>query len=214
MARPISWKTYAAAFLISGFLFGFGILVGVYLTQSVNDSLELQLESLKGRSGEVELLLSMNASQGLLCPSLQAQLSEFDLHTTAFGAKLDLLENTRGRTDATVMRLKKEYMVQQSRDFLLVQRINAHCGTRIPTVLFFYTNQNCPDCTKQGLVGPPLKQKRPDVMIYALDTDLKTPIVNALQQVYGVTTYPSLVVNGQTASGYQSVEQIEQKIGN
>ncbi len=213
MTRPISWKTYAAAFLISAFLFGFGILVGIYLTQSVNDSLELQLESLKGRSGEVELLLSMNASQTALCPSLQAQLSEFDRHTTEFGSKLDLLENTRGRTDATVLRLKREYMVQQARDFLLVQRINAHCGTRIPTVLYFYTNQDCPDCTKQGLVGPPLKQKRPDVLIYALDTDLHTPIVNALQSVYGVRAYPSLVVNGQTLTGLQSVEQIEQEIG-
>jgi len=211
--RPISWKTYAAAFLISAFLFGFGITVGAYITQSVNQNLDLELQTLKGRSGEVELLLSMNASQALLCPSLQAQLSEFDRHTTQFGSKLDVLEKTRGRTDETVLRLKKEYLVQQARDFLLVQRINVHCGTRIPTVLFFYTNKNCPDCTKQGLVGPPLKAKRPEAMIYALDTDLDTPIVDALQKVYGVSTYPSLVVNGQTLSGYQSVEQIEQKIG-
>lgn len=210
--RSISWKTYVAAFLISAFLFGFGILVGVFLTQSVNQSLELELETLKGRSGEVELLLSMNASQTLLCPSLQAQLTEFDRQTTDLGAKLDVLEKTRGRTDATVLRLKKEYMVQQARDFLLVQRINSHCGTRIPTILFFYTNFDCPECTKQGLVGPPLKAKRPDVMIYALDTDLKTPIVNALQQVYGVKTYPSLVVSGKTLQGYQSVEAIEAKL--
>lgn len=212
--RPISWKTYAAAFVISAFLFGFGILAGTYMTQSVNDGLELQLESLKGRSGEVELLLSMNASQALLCPSLESQLTEFDQQTTDLGSRLDVLENSRGRTDETVLRLKKEYMVQQVRDYLLVQRINAHCSTRIPTVLFFYTNSDCPDCTKQGRVGPPLKQKRPDVMIYALDTDLKTPVVDALQKIHDVRTYPSLVVNGQTMQGYQSVEQIEQKLGN
>ncbi|MBI2445824.1 hypothetical protein HYV43_05535 [Candidatus Micrarchaeota archaeon] len=210
--RSISWKTYLAAFVISAFLFGFGILAGTYLTQSVNDGLELQLESLKGRSGEVELLLSMNASQALLCPSLEAQLSEFDRQTTAFGAKLDLLENTRGRTDATVLRLKKEYMVQQARDFLLVQKINGYCGTSIPTILFFYTNQDCPECTRQGLVGPVLKQKRPDVMIYAFDVDLKAPIVDALQKVNAVNTYPSLVVNGQTLPGYRSADAIEQKL--
>lgn len=211
--RPISWKTYAAAFVISAFLFGFGILVGVFLTQSVNDSLELQLEALKGRSGEVELLLSMNVSQALLCPSLQAQLSEFDRQTTALGSRLDVLETSRGRTDSTVLRLKKEYMVQQVRDFLLVRKINGYCGTAIPILLYFYTNQDCPECTRQGLVGPALKQKRPDVMIYALDIDLKTPIVDALQKINGITTYPSLVVNGKTLQGFQSVEQIESKLG-
>lgn len=211
--RPISWKTYAAAFVISAFLFGFGILVGVYLTQSVNQSLELELESLKGRSGEVELLLSMNASNGLICPSLQAQLSEFDRQTTDLGSKLDVLESSRGRTDATVLRLKKEYMVQQARDFLLVQRINDHCGTTIPTILYFYTNQDCPECTRQGLVGPELKRKQPQVMIYALDTDLKTPVVDALQKIHGVSAYPSLVVNGKTLQGYQDVEAIESKLG-
>ncbi len=211
--RPISWKTYAAAFLISAFLFGFGILVGTYLTQNATAGLELELETLKGRSGEVELLLSMNASQALLCPSLQAQLSEFDLQTTQLGSRLDVLESSRGRTDATVLRLKKEYLVQQARDYLLVQRINDHCGSRIPTILYFYTNADCPECTRQGLVGPELKAKRPDVMIYAFDADLKAPIVDALMKVNGVNDYPSLVVNGQTLKGYQSVESIEAKIG-
>jgi len=211
--RPISWKTYAAAFVISAFLFGFGILAGTYLAQNATAGLELELETLKGRSGEVELLLSMNASQALLCPSLQAQLSEFDLQTTALGSRLDVLESSRGRTDETVLRLKKEYMVQQARDYLLVQRINTYCGTRIPTILYFYTNQDCPECTKQGRVGPELKKKRPDVMIYAFDADLGTPVVDALQKINAVTIFPSLVVNGKTLAGFQSVEQIEQKIG-
>lgn len=212
MSRPISWKTYAAAFVISAFLFGFGILVGTYLTQTATSGLELELETLKGRSGEVELLLSMNASQALLCPSLQAQLSEFDVQTTQLGSRLDILESSRGRTDATVLRLKKEYMVQQARDYLLVQRINAYCGTRIPTVLFFYTNAECPDCTKQGLVGPVLKKQKPEVMIYAFDADLMAPIVDALMKVNGVNGYPSLVVNGKTLSGYQSVDAIETQL--
>ena len=207
MSRSISWGTYLAAFVISAFLFGFGILVGVFLMQGVNANLELELQSLQGRSGEVELLLSMNATQSALCPVLQAQLSEFDTQTTVFGTKLEQLEKTRGRTEGTVLKLKKEYMVQQARDFLLIQRINTHCGARIPTLLFFYTN-DCPECTRQGLEGPPLKRERPDVMIYALDVDLNTPVVDALEKVYGVTSYPTLVVNGKSYPGFRDKEAI------
>ena len=206
--RSISWKTYAAAFLISAFVFGIGILVGVFLTQSTSQGLQLELEALSGRTGQIELLLLANTTLSNLCPFYQKQQAQFDVQTSDFGSKLQVLEESRGRADSAVQRLKREYMVQQVRDFLLVERINVQCGAKTPTLLYFYQSP-CPECTRQGLEALALKKKRPDVMVYALDVDLKTPAVEALKELHGVNGYPTLVVNGKTAPGFQTLEKIE-----
>ncbi|MBI5226226.1 thioredoxin family protein [Candidatus Micrarchaeota archaeon] len=224
--RPISWKTYAAAFLISAFLFGFGILAGIFITQGVNMQLDADISRLQGHTSELEVLLLFNPdaygnqSQGgqnqsqtrALCPFYKSTLASFDQETTDFGVKLDALEGTRGRLDPYVLNLKREYTLKQLRDYLLVQKTDALCGTHTSTLLYFYTNNNCPTCTQQGKLGPELKQKHPSLMIYAFDTDLAMPVVNAFKTFYGITAYPSLVLDGKTMSGFQSLETIDSKL--
>lgn len=208
--RSISWNLYAVAFVISLLLFGAGFLLGLQLTQGVNEGLRQELEVLKARTAELELLslLKQNSSVDL-CPLYGTHLQQFDVQTTEFGQKIDYLERSRGREDAAVQSLKREYLQMQVRDYLLVQRINQECPQKISTILFFYTNQNCPECTRQGEIGPPLKKEMPNVMIYAFDADLGSAAVQALEKIYGVRSYPALVVNGKTLEGYQPKEKVE-----
>ncbi|MBI5036130.1 hypothetical protein HZC09_02190 [Candidatus Micrarchaeota archaeon] len=210
--RPISLRTYIVAFVISVALFSFGILAGVLVTQNINQGLAEELQVLKSRSGEMELLLLLNASPETLCPFYKEQLLKFDSQTTEFGLKLGVLENARGKGDEEVAKLKRDYMVQQIRDFLLVQKINGQCSERISTLLYFYTSP-CAECTEQGKVGPPLKQKHPGLMIYAFDVDLGVAAVDALRKAYSITEYPSLVLNGETLEGFQSMGKIESFLG-
>lgn len=205
-------RTYVVAFVISAVLFGFGILAGVFITQNINQGLADELQVLKSQSGEMELLLLLNASPETLCPFYKEQLLKFDAQTTEFGSKMGVLENARGKGDWEVAKLKSDYMVQQIRDFLLVQRINSQCSERISTLLYFYTSP-CVECTEQGKVGPPLKREYPGLMIYAFDVDLGVAAVSALQKAYGITEYPSLVLDGKTLEGFQSKETIEGLLG-
>jgi len=208
--RQIRWGTYIVAFVISVLLFTTGMLLGTQLVQSVNAGLANDLQSLRDRTAELELLMLLKQDNSTeLCGFYQVQLQEFDVQTTAFGQKLDILEQNRGRSDATVLELKREYMLMQVRDFLLVQKINEGCPQKIDTMLYFYSNTGCPDCERQGEIGPPLKQERPDLMIYAFDADLHISVVDALMHLYGVREYPTLVVDGKMLEGYRSKEEVK-----
>ena len=207
--RSISWRTYAAAFVISAFLFTFGIMVGLFLTQGISQQLEQDLSLLQSHTNELEVLLLSDTNKNqTLCQFYQSTLKNFDDETTGFGVKLESLENTRGRLDSYVQRLKRDYMLKQVRDFLLIKHTDQQCKSQTPTLLYFYTN-SCLDCTKQGLVGPSLKKTHPELMIYAFDVDLNTTLVQAFQQLYGINSYPSVVLNGNTFTGYQSQDTIE-----
>lgn len=211
--RLISWKTYAAAFVISAFLFAVGILTGAFIAQDASNQLASELGLLEKKTGELEVLLLFNPnnSTATLCPFYQSTLSEFDKETTAFGVKIDALEHSQGPKDENVLKLKREYTLKQVRDYLLSQKINAECGAKTRTLLYFYT-QDCPECIRQGLEGPPLKRDHPELFIYALDASLDMPAVNALQQIHGVTRHPTLILDGKKLEGFHSKIQIEEEL--
>ncbi len=207
--REIRWTTYITAFVISLLLMAVGILLGVQLTQGVNNSLADELNSLKTKTAEFELLLLLDTNNTQICPLLSEQFKSFDMETTSFGAKIDFLEKNRGKADSTVLALKREYTLMQARDFVSVKKLNSECHAGIQTLLYFYSNENCADCQKQGEIGPVLKQENPNLMIYAFDVGLKGTIAEGLKNIYGVLELPSLVVNEKTVlSGYKTKEEV------
>jgi hypothetical protein len=210
--RSISYRTYFVAFILSSFLFGVGILAGVYLAQSVNVDLQHELSGLSSQTSELEVLLLFNPeTTPNSCELYRSSFEEFNKETTEFGVKIDALEQNRGIDDPTVRTLKREYNLKQVRDYLLVQKINTQCQSEIPTLLYFYSN-NCSKCQQQGKIGPDLKKAHPELMIYALDASLNMPAIKILKQTHDVTEYPTLVLNNQTLKGIQSLNDIEAKL--
>ncbi len=210
--RPIQLRTYAIAFIISLFLFGTGILAGLYFSQGLVNSLSSDISDVSERATEIELLgLLDNGSN--FCSIYHGQLQSFDAQTTEIDRRVDLLGKA-SPTDPNFLRLKLDFTLMEARDYLLVERINSQCPSKVGTVLFFYTNDNCPDCTRQGDVGPQVKKDYPNVMIYAFDAGLNSPLVAALQEEYNVTAYPSLVINGNTTSGFVPLSEVERQLNN
>lgn len=204
------------AFIISLFLFSAGIVIGSFLTKSVTDSLQTELSVLRSKTTELELLFLFNSSiSPRLCGFYSQQAASFDKETSDFGAKLDFLERKRGRSDAEVVSLKKEFSLMQLQDYLFVSKFNEACPKqKFDSLLFFYTNENCSECTRQGLIGPELKSQHSNLMIYAFDVDLGSPAVNALREIYGVKSYPSIVVNGVLFENYRSPQEISSLLKN
>ncbi len=205
--RPISWPLYLIAFIISATLFAMGIFIGNSLAKQVDSELQNELNVLKMRTAEMELLTLIGESEDQ-CLFYKTQFESFNRDTTKFGSDLGELEKARNEGDAPLRNLKREFQLMQARDFLLTQKMNEKCKEQTNTVLFFYTNTDCSECTKQGRVGPELKNAKQDVMIYAFDADLDSPVVEALRIKYGVSKYPTLVINGKKFEGFQSQADI------
>lgn len=204
--REISWRTYAAAFVISLFLFGAGVLAGVFASRELAGSLSSEIANVRARAVELELV-SLIEPGGSGCGLLEGQLNEFDAQTASIDRRVDLLGRQRGPFAQDYVQLKREFTLMQLRDLLLVQKLANACNRTVDTALFFYTN-DCPDCTRQGEIGPLVKQARPEARIYAFDAGLGSPAVGALMGLYGVKSFPSLVVNGKLVEGFTSAEGV------
>lgn len=149
--------------------------------------------------------------------SLLQELSCKDISTTALSTELNSLadkitysETNIGNTNANVISLKKSYSLLEIKDYLLMKRITERCGQKSVFVLYFYTNDNCADCVKQGYVLTTLREKYPNLRVYSFDYNLDLSAIKAMISIYKVPDeVPALVINGKVYSGFQSVETVE-----
>ena len=149
--------------------------------------------------------------------SLLQELSCNDVSTTALSTELNSLadkinysEDNIGTDNTDVISLKQYYSLFEIKDYLLMKEITARCGQKSIFILYFYNNDNCADCTKQGYVLTSLRQEYPNLRVYSFDYDLDLSAIKALISIYKVPDdLPALVINGKVYSGFQSVEDIE-----
>ncbi len=113
-------------------------------------------------------------------------------------------------TPGEIDTLKKQYTLLEIRDFLLNKRTAERCNQTFTSIFYFYgTKDSCTDCVKQGYILDAIKQKFPDVRIYAFDYNLDLDSVRALKASFGVVEpLPALVINGVTYQGYHSLDEV------
>ena len=216
-ARSLNVRIYAIVLVFSAFLFLVGILVGTQLSSGVSREFLQKADDLQANSRELELtLLLLSSAQGdvaKLCPALLEQASSLDRRTNEFGISLDALEKSRGRFDANVQSLKRQYSIMQVRDYLLYKQIASQCSTPLKQIIFFYTNEGCRDCVEQGQILREFKRGNQEVLVYTLDVDIGTPVVSALISTYNLTHYPALVVNGEVVQGKKTGAELQAMLG-
>ena len=149
--------------------------------------------------------------------SLLQELSCKDVSTTVLSSELNSLadrisysENNLGNTNLNVINLKKSYSLLEIKDYLLMKKITERCGQKSIFILYFYNNDTCTDCTKQGYVLTSLREKYPNLRVYSFDYNLDLSAIRAMISIYKVPAEaPALVINGKVYSGFQSVEDVE-----
>lgn len=149
--------------------------------------------------------------------SLLQELSCKDVSTTVLSSELNSLadkisysESNIGNNNANVISLKRSYSLLEIKDYLLMKKITERCGQKSIFVLYFYNNDTCTDCTKQGYVLTSLREKYPNLRVYSFDYNLDLSAIKAMISIYKVPdVVPALVINGKVYSGFQSVEAVE-----
>jgi hypothetical protein len=112
-------------------------------------------------------------------------------------------------TNTDVISLKKSYSLLEIKDYLLMKKITERCGQKPIFILYFYNNDNCEDCTKQGYVLTSLREEYPNLRVYSFDYNLDLGAIKSMISIYKVPNkVPALVINGKVYSGFQSVEDI------
>lgn len=204
--QNLDWKKYVIVFFITVTLFG----TALYVSNHLNNRRIVQL-----RSDADKISLDILSSETQF--ALLQELSCKDVSTTVLSSELNSLadkitysENNIGNTNTDVISLKKSYSLLEIKDYLLMKKITERCGQKSIFILYFYNNDNCTDCTKQGYVLTSLREKYPNLRVYSFDYNLDLGAIKSMISIYKVADeLPALVINGKVYNGFQSVEEIE-----
>jgi|JI10StandDraft_1071094.scaffolds.fasta_scaffold83224_2 uncharacterized protein YdcH (DUF465 family) len=206
-SQGTSGKKYLFVFFITLGIFASAFLLSNYFS-------DRKLEKLRTIQDSISIdLLSSETQFSLLselsCKDVSAATLSDELNSLA--GKIEFAEGSVGG-QSEVEQLKKYYSLLQIKDFLLMEQIKERCGTKIYSILYFYTNaDNCTECVKQGYVLTELRRKYPDLRVYSFDYNLDLSAVNSLIAIYKVddTELPALIINDAVMTGFKSTEDIE-----
>jgi len=205
----VDWKKYFVVFLITALIFGLAFYLSDFLSnRKINKLQSLQEDvSLDILSSQTEFdLLAERSCESLGRSILASKLGEL-------AEKIEFSERNIGKT-SEVVRLKKQYSLFEIKDYLLMKRVLRRCNLPAYFVLYFYSNENCQDCEKEGFVLTALREKHPDLRVYSFDYDLDLGAIRALKDLYKIKPeLPALVVNEKTFQGFQDMETLEKLLG-
>ncbi len=205
---PINKKRYILAFGITTFIFLLGLLVGysitgLRLTYTTNFATEQRLtyESL-----QVQTLYMSTLLQQENCPALLTTLNNNINDVEQTGQKLE--EYIKDGNQEDYLALKRQYILAQTRYWLLAEETQRICEKDNAFILYFYAvdpKQECTDCTAQGTILNHLKATlKTKLLIFSFDANFaQEPLLTMITTTYKITTTPSIVLNGKTYAGLQ-----------
>ncbi len=200
MERKVSWSLYAAAFLVSAAIFIVGIYVGMLLDAGDVQSLSSDVSVLSQRLAVMQLLVLTDSNSSAFCPLYASELESIDEGREKLGYELSFLEEKR---NIEAPELKREYFILEAQSYFLSKKLKELCGDESVLLLYFYSNKNCSDCIQQGTdILSARDRAARNVRIYSFDGDLGSPVADAFMQQFGITEYPSVVIDGEVHSGY------------
>lgn len=210
--RKISIGLYAGAFLLSLIIFLSGIYVGQLMDESSMKTISSEVQDVSQQVASVQLLLLMEANSSAFCPVYASELDSIDDEVERMGYKLTYLEDERQMSD---IELKKQYFVLQAESYLLSKKVREICDEDSVLLIQFYSNKDCDDCREQGneiLKARDELSGKVKVKLYSFDGDLGSPVADAFAKQYNVSSYPSIVLDGQTYKGFRTSSEIIQLI--
>jgi hypothetical protein len=204
--EPNDWKKYVIVLFITSTIFITGLWLSNYFSNKKID----QLKSIEDKIS-VDLMSSetqFSLLQELSCKDVSTSVLSSELNS--FSEKISFSETNIGKDNTNVVSLKKYYSLLEIKDYLLMKKITERCGQKSIFVLYFYKNDKCEDCTKQGYVLTSLREKYPNLRVYSFDYNLDLSSIRAMTSIYKVPdNLPAIVINGKVYSGLQTLEEIE-----
>lgn len=205
--EPNDWKKYTIVLFITTAIF----ISGLWLSNYLNNK---KIDQLKSIESTISIdLLSSEVQYSLLeeqsCKDISSTVLSKELNTLA--DKISYSENNIGAKNTDIISLKKYYSLLEIKDYLLMKKITERCGEESIFVLYFYKNDNCEECTKQGYVLTSLREQFPNLRVYSFDYNLDNPAIKAMISIYKVPdNLPALVINGKAITGFKTVEDIKE----
>jgi hypothetical protein len=107
--------------------------------------------------------------------------------------------------------LKKKYFILEAQSHLISKKINSLCNDSSILLINFYSNKNCERCKEQGievLKARDALERKVAIKLFSFDGDLDSPISQSYKNQYGISQYPTLIINDKEYEGFYSAQQL------
>jgi len=217
MVRELNKKRYFIAALLTLFVFIFGLMLGLVIEgkrlqyiESVNRIEKLDYSSLQLQYAYIDQL-----SQEKNCDAVSKTFERSVKSLIETSERLENYQKNANINKEEFTILKREYILAQLNYWLLAQKTKEICNRDLVTILYFYSvDKECPNCEEQAFVLTYLKNEFKDkLLIFALDsTYTDEPMIEMLKDQYGISRYPSLIIEGNVFEGFVSKDRIIEAI--
>jgi thiol-disulfide isomerase/thioredoxin len=201
--------------IITAFIFLLGILFGSYVDSLkygyVEEFIEKQKLDLNSLQVQTLFILSLESNQS--CSAME-KVIENNLKTLQ-PVLIRLIEYEEGEKnfDESYINIKREYIQANTRYYILADRSRELCNSNYVPVLYFFDSE-CELCKWEGSILTDLRiYFNGSLLVFPVDSDFREePLVDVLLKTYNVTSYPTLVIDGEIVKKYLPKEELKEKI--
>ncbi len=213
MIRSFRRGRYVIAFFLTSAIFIIGILFGFIIAdyRSSNIADLSKVQRLDYDSLQLQYLYINSFLQQKNCPAAMTALNKnlHDLEMTRLKLEAYISSPVGGGSKEFEL-VKREYLLAEIRYWLFLKQTEGVCKDDSVPVLYFYSNNNCPDCVTQGMILTYLKDKfKEKLLIFSLDADfVSEPLIGILKDSYNITSVPAMVIKNSTYQGLKTKEEL------
>lgn len=217
--RKTKRSRYILAFFVTVIIFLLGFLLGLTLSsmkikyvENLYKAQSADYESLQFQYAFLDML-NNGSNSNETCSALSAILEN---NLKLLGPAQDKIEGYEISGDIhneDYRIIKRKYMIANLRYWLLAEKSKEICGNDVVSILYFY-RQDCGSCGDEGFILSQLKNIFGDrLLIFNMDAGItEEPVIDILRRKYKIYDFPSLVIEGETFTGFLSKNDILKRI--
>lgn len=210
--KSFETKKYFLVFVFTLIIFSSGIFLGLYLGSSKIDQIQQLQESFRSDSLDIDVQYSLINQE----PCGFVNTGALTQKIQDIGEKLDYMGTSLGDNDSRVIQLKSYYSLLEISHWMFEKKMSANCGSANKNwILYFYSNveNECSDCDDQGFILSHMKKiYGNNLAIYSFDKNIPVDSLKMIMRLYNVSVFPTLVVNGEKLSGFQTNDELESRL--
>ena len=156
---------------------------------------------------EVQTLSLMSDVFGkeMTCLTSENTLSQLDKTLWDTGVRIDRYRQATENfvTDPFYLEQKIKFNRNEVTYFSMFQKMKEACNVNQTVISFFYKKkESCRDCDAQSFVLTDINREIDnEIAIFSFDTDLELPTIKSLEIFFNVTSFPCIVIEGNTYCG-------------
>ena len=202
------------SFILSTIVFLGGIYIGYNMQGREVNSTSVDLSSIKGQIGELEIMMLMNSvNKNLTCTYLEDNMKPVQIELENVRKKVAAMEkDVKLRNSEEYNKLAEDLIKLRIRYWMLGEEIRKNCDENLTTIIYFYTmNEKCQDCDIMGYELSDISSKC-NVVVAPIPIDSKIEIVKTFAEYYNLSSkdVPVLIVDqNKTIKGLISENELE-----